>query len=167
MSNFELVHIVAVDLNNGIGKDNHLPWRLPEDLMRFKQITTGSAVIMGRKTYESIGKPLPNRLSLVMTRDRFWGEKNNVKTFLDIDKAISYARELGYNTAFIAGGGEIYKQTIDQCHRVELTRIFETFDCDTSYPELPDAFKLKETQIHTNPNQNHRFAFETYVRVKE
>ena len=124
--------IVAVANNNAIGGDNRLLWHISADLKRFKAITSGHAIVMGRKTYESIGKPLPNRQNIVITRNADL-VLPGVEVVLSIDaaKAIAKGDEL-----FVIGGGEIYQQTMPLADRIYLTRVWADYKADTFFPEI-------------------------------
>jgi dihydrofolate reductase len=125
--------IAAVDDKRGIGKNNKLPWYLPEDLVRFKEITKGHCVIMGRNTFESIGKPLPDRKNIVVTQDpNFSAEGVNVVNSIDdaLDDTVSGGGEI-----FVIGGAQIYVQTIDLADKLYLTQVDGDFNCDTFFPD--------------------------------
>lgn len=159
-------HIAACSENRVIGKDNELPWNIPEDWKFFKQKTTGKVLIMGRKTFESLGKPLPNRLNVIITRDPNYKAEGAV-VFQTIDQALEFAKskipEYG-EEIFIGGGGEIYKQTLPIADRVYLTIIHKDFEGDAFYPQLPEGeFKEVERSERTEPIP---FTFLTYDRVK-
>ncbi|MGI4804000.1 MAG: dihydrofolate reductase [Janthinobacterium lividum] len=130
--------IVAVSSNNIIGKNNQLIWHLPADLKHFKQLTTGHAVFMGRKTYDSIGKPLPNRRNIVISR--------TVKNIAGCEVVASL--EEGFKlcadeeTVYIIGGAEVYREALPIANQIELTRIHQEFNGDTFFPE----FNLKQWQ---------------------
>lgn len=108
--------VVAMGLSNEIGADNQLLWHLPKDLKHFKEITTGHPIIMGRKTYESIGKPLPNRTNIVVSRKKDWFQEG-ILIVGSIKEAIKFAKKMDENI-FIIGGGNIYEQTIDLADQV-------------------------------------------------
>ena len=133
-------HVVAVSLNGVIGVEGDLPWRLPSDLKRFKQITMGKPIIMGRKTWESIGSPLPGRPNIVISRS-LEEVPDGVILVRTIDEALERARglahELGVHEICIIGGGEIYRQTLDATGRIYLTRVMAETTGDTTYPD-PD-----------------------------
>lgn len=126
--------IVAVSENGVIGRANRLPWRLPEDLQRFRRLTTGHPVIMGRKTFESIGKPLPGRTSIVVSRtERFPG----TITARSLDEALEEAaRAPGADATFVIGGGEVYREALPLAARIHLTRVHARVDGDATFPEL-------------------------------
>jgi len=135
--------IAAMSENRVIGRDGKLPWYIPEDLQHFKKLTEGGAVIMGRKTYESIGKPLPNRLNIVITREK---DKtiNGCITVNSIKDAISKANS--EKKIFIIGGGEIYKKSLKFASTVYLTKVHQDIEGDTYFPELNDKWKEVERE---------------------
>ena len=123
--------IVAMSKNRVIGDSNTLIWHLPEDLKRFRHLTTGNTIVMGRKTYESIGKPLPNRRSIIITRDPDYKVEG-----CEVVNSLEEALLLSNSDCFIIGGGEIYRQVIDISDRIYLTLINKEFEGDTSFPDL-------------------------------
>jgi dihydrofolate reductase len=129
-----LTIIVATDLDNGIGIDNTLPWHLPEDLAHFKRLTSGHPIIMGRKTFDSIGRPLPNRRNIVITRNADWRHDG-----VDAVASLEEARMLvgAEAQAFIIGGAQIYQQALPVTDMVILTRIGQRYACDAFFPALP------------------------------
>ncbi|MDR0973769.1 MAG: dihydrofolate reductase [Prevotellaceae bacterium] len=129
--------IVAAATNHIIGKDNRLLWRLSGDMQFFKAQTTGHAVIMGRKTFESMGRPLPHRLNIIITRDMSYA-KENCLTAHSLDEAFRLAAEHGAEKAFVIGGGEIYRQAWHQADVLYLTRVAAALDGDTTVPS-PDG----------------------------
>ena len=133
--------IAAVSKNGVIGVDNKLPWDLPEDLKRFKELTTGNVVIMGRKTYESIGKPLPNRINIVVTRDKNFFTPN-VIVANSLDSALLKAG--GNKDIFIIGGGEIYKQSIGFADKLYITEVDMEVEGDTTFPTISDQWSVIE-----------------------
>jgi dihydrofolate reductase len=138
----KLYHVVAMAHNRVIGKDNKLPWHFSEDLKHFKQLTTGSTVIMGRKTFESIGKPLPNRQNFVVSRTKT-EPSENPRFFGSIQEAVKSVKT---EKAFIIGGANLYAQTLELADGIYLTTIDADFDGDAFYPELPGCFKEKNRQ---------------------
>src|SRR6187551_1403627 len=126
-SSFILSHLVAASENNVIGKNNHLPWNLPNDFKFFKNKTWGMPVIMGRNTYESLDKPLPGRINIVVTSNKDW-RREDVAVAHDIEQANKKACESDCNELFIIGGGEIFKQTMDIVNRIYITRVHTTID---------------------------------------
>lgn len=134
--------IAAMDEKRGIGKNGRLPWHLPEDLKRFKEITSNHTIIMGRKTFESIGKPLPNRKNIVITGDLGF-KINDLRTgdnFL-IANSLDEALENSKGDAFIIGGGEIFKQAIQKADKLYLTLVDGDFNCDTFFPDYSEFTK--------------------------
>lgn len=127
--------LVAADERNVIGKDNKLPWHLPDDLKYFKNQTWAMPILMGRKTFESIGKPLPGRKSIVITRSKDW-KQDGVEVVHSVDEAIEKAKELGVKEIFVIGGAEIFQTAFAQAHRIYLTRIHHRFDGDVYFPEV-------------------------------
>lgn len=132
--------IVAIAENNAIGKNNQLLWHLPADLKHFKQITSGRSIIMGRKTYESVGKPLPNRRNIVVTRQDIQIE--GCEVVKSIDEGLALCKD--EDAVFIGGGAEIYRQAIDKTDIIYLTIVHKSFDADTFFPEI-DYNRWKET----------------------
>lgn len=158
--------IVAVAENNVIGKDNKLPWHLPADLKYFKQTTAGHPVIMGRGTYESLGKPLPGRTNIILTRQPHYQADGCIITG-NLESAIAQARNTGTDEAFILGGGDIFRQALLYARRIYLTRILHHFDGDTFFPELNAVdWKLTSEILHQPDEKNkYAFAFQVFERV--
>ncbi|MDR5855060.1 dihydrofolate reductase [Caballeronia sp. LZ062] len=160
-----LTLIVARARNGVIGRDNQLPWRLPEDLAFFKRTTMGAPIIMGRKTHESIGRPLPGRRNIVVTRDatrRFEG----CDTVTSIDEALALATADGAAEAFLIGGAQLYGDAIGRAQKLIVTEIDADFDGNTRFP-APDASQWREVSRERHraaaPN-DFEFAFVTYER---
>ena len=148
-----LYHVVATSDGNVIGKENQLPWYISADLKHFKHLTTGSTVIMGRKTFESIGKqPLPNRQNFVLSHSRATSPSaTNLKFFNSLEDALM---EVKTPAAFIAGGADLYRQTINLVDGIYLTRISGTYKGDARYPEIPAHFSEKKGErkiLQENP----------------
>jgi dihydrofolate reductase len=127
--------IVAMDKNRVIGKDNKLPWNIPEDLKNFKRITTGNTIIMGRNTYESIGRPLPKRNNIVISRTMNQSEYHGITIINNIDDAIAYAQDLEKNI-YIIGGAKIYEQTLDKADKLIVSYVKKEYEGDTYFPQL-------------------------------
>lgn len=127
--------VVAVSENNAIGKNNQLLWHLPNDLKFFKNTTWGGVVIMGRKTFESVNKPLPGRTNIVITKQVNWTSEN-VIVVNSIEVAIQKAKDLNFKDIFIIGGGEIYKESMSIADKIYLTKVHTTIEGDTYFPEL-------------------------------
>ena len=129
--------LVAASENNVIGKDNQLPWHLPNDLKYFKNLTWGMPILMGRKTFDSIGKPLPGRKSIVITRNNDW-QHEGVDVVHSIEEAIQKAESYGVKEIFVIGGAEIFTTSLLTADRVYLTRIHQDFDGDVFFPEVSE-----------------------------
>lgn len=130
----QLCMIVAVGKNGQIGKDNKLLWHIPEDLKMFKELTSGHHIIMGRKTFESIGKPLPNRTSVVLSRNNF--KQDGIFTCENIEDAIELCKKRGESKAFIIGGAKLYASTLEKIDILYLTNVDYDGDADTYFPKL-------------------------------
>lgn len=155
--------VVAVSRNGVIGRDNALPWHLPEDLRRFKHLTTGKPVIMGRKTFESIGRPLPNRLNIVISRGSAF-RPPGVEVVADLDAALARARDAGMgDEAIIAGGGQIYALALPVADRIHLTEVDLDIDGHTFFPRL-DPTEWREVSCERHDG-NPSFSFVTLDRV--
>ena len=163
MENRELTIIAAVSINNVIGNKNKLIWNLPNDLKRFKKLTTGHSVIMGRKTFDSLPNPLPNRDNIVITRNTDYSN-SDVKVCSSIEDAINLTKT--DSQPFIIGGGEIYSQTINLVDKIELTRVYKEFDGDAYFPEIPlDNFELiNEERYNSNTQNEFDYSFLTYKK---
>ena len=155
----EINVIVAMTKDRVIGKDGTLPWHLSEDLKLFKAHTTGNIVIMGRKTFDSIGKPLPNRRNIVVSKSIREDEKAaGVEYFPDLDHALAAAQE-GEGNIFIIGGASIYHQMIEKADRLYISLVEGDYKGDTYFPEIKDdVWKVVKTEPHTG------FALEVYER---
>jgi dihydrofolate reductase len=148
--------IVAMDQQRAIGKGNTLPWRLPADLKRFKQLTLGQTVLMGRKTFDSIGKPLPQRRNVVLTRDPNW-RHDGVEVIHALDAA-TLGELAGDGTLWVIGGAEIYRLTMDLADRLEITAIDIAVDqADAWFPEVPADFVLREQAAGSDAGLQYRF----------
>lgn len=158
-----ICHIAALSNNNVIGNGGDMPWHLPEDLKFFKQKTLNHCIIMGRKTFESIGKPLPKRTNVVVTRNKNWSHEG-CHAFSSIEEATAFCQEQTPNQdIFIIGGGELYKSTLPLANRLYLTRIDTTLQGDTTYPDnWQGDFKLISEEKHEN--EKYKFAFCEYER---
>jgi dihydrofolate reductase len=133
--------IVAMTRNRVIGKDNRIPWRLPGEQKWFKEITMGHFVLMGRKTFESIGRPLPGRRNLVVSRS---GEVEGVEIIRDLEKFDPRPYEMGGKELFVIGGAEIYRALLPKCDSIYVTVVKEEFDGDTYFPAFESTFELCE-----------------------
>jgi len=158
--------IVAVSENNVIGIDNQLPWHLPADLKYFKNLTSGHPIIMGRKTFESIGRPLPNRENIVITRDAAFHHEGIVIKH-SIEEAIQYCRTKD-DEIFIIGGDTIYQQTISWVNRIYYTRVHVSLEHGTAFfPVLNmEEWKLVQSEYHIKDEKNqYDYTFEVYDRM--
>ena len=155
--------IAAVGKNNELGKNNTLVWHLPDDFKRFKQLTTGHHIIMGRKTFESFPKPLPNRIHLVITRNTNY-KKEGAVVVHTMEDALNLAKE--DKQPFIIGGGEIYTIGLDYADKIELTKVNGTFDADTFFPEISEDKWNLINEVHHDKDERHEYAFsyQTFVR---
>ncbi len=154
--------IVAMANNRAIGKDNQLLWHLPEDLQYFKRVTMGKPIVMGRKTFESIGRPLPGRLNIVITRQTEWSHEG-VKVVNTIDDALKLAEAQslidGVDEVMVIGGAEIYQTSLPQAQRLYLTRVDAHIDGDAFFPEInnnewteisKESFAASDSKLKTN-----------------
>jgi len=157
--------IVAADEQNGIGKNNELLCHLPADLKYFKKLTTGHAILMGRKTFESIGKPLPNRTNIIISRNTNTIEGCHV--FNSIEAGIEFAKTLNETELFIIGGDSIYQQSLALTHTVYLTRIHHTFHADAYFPELEENNwrLLQSAEQMADEKNKFDYSFQVFERV--
>lgn len=155
--------IAAAGENNELGKDNDLVWHLPDDFKRFKKLTTGHHIIMGRKTFESFPKPLPNRTHIVITRNKNY-QKEGAVVVHSLDEALLKAQN--DPQPFVIGGGEIYKVAIDSADKIELTRVHGTFEADTYFPKIDmNKWQLISEEKHPKDDKhNYAFSYLTYER---
>jgi len=157
--------LLAADENNVIGKDNSLPWHLPNDLKYFKNLTWGMPILMGRKTYESIGKPLPGRQNIVITRNENF-KADGVAVVRSVETAIDIANDSDIKEIFIIGGAEIFNTILPKANRVYLTRIHHRFEGDVFFPELQEAeWKLvKQRRGDVDEKNVYPHTFEVWER---
>lgn len=154
--------IVAMDERGGIGKNNRLPWHLPSDLKRFKNLTMGHHLVMGRKTYETIGKPLPGRVMIVVThqKDYFLEGCMVARSLRD---AIKLAKDDHESEVFIIGGGEIFQQAIDLADKLYLTTVHVNVDADVSFPKI-NLIQWEQIKID-NIAQNNKDEYESDYKI--
>lgn len=153
----ELIMIAAAAENNALGINNDLPWHLPDDFKRFKKLTTGHKIIMGRKTLESFPKALPNREHVVVSRDPNYKPKFPCTLFHSLEEAVAYVKDEA--TAFIIGGGQIYKQAMELATKIELTRVHTKVEADTFFPEIDlDKWELINEEYHPK-DERHKYDF--------
>jgi dihydrofolate reductase len=154
----EIIGIAAVAANGVIGAGNDIPWRIPADWQRFKALTMGHVLIMGRKTYDSIGRSLPGRSTFVITRDRMW-RGDGVCAVPSLDEAFDQAILLNPQTIFVAGGGEIYRAAWDRLTGLEITEVNLQPDGEVSFPEIdPDEW------METGREPHDGYSFVSYRR---
>ncbi|REA57916.1 dihydrofolate reductase [Dyadobacter luteus] len=150
--------IVAVSENGVIGKDNQLIWRLPNDLKRFKALTLGHPMIMGRKTFESIGKPLPGRTSIVITRNQDF-KADGILVVHSLEEALTEARKIEQQEVFIIGGGELYKQALPITDKLYITEVETVTNGDTFFEiSNPEQWEEIERTVH-QADDRHIFSF--------
>lgn len=156
--------VVAIGKNNGIGSDNQMLWHLPKDLKHFKDITSGHPIIMGRKTYESIGKALPDRTNIVISGRKNWYEEG-ILIVSSIKEAVKFAKKID-EEVFIIGGGNIYKQTMDMADRLEVTLVDADLDADTFFPVIDEKIWKKTSEVcHEKDEKNaYDFCFQTFEK---
>ena len=155
--------IAAAAENNALGKNNDLIWHLPDDFKRFKAITSGHYIIMGRKTFESFPKPLPNRTHVIITRQKNYNPENCI-VVNSLEKAIEICPK--DEDVFVIGGGEIYQQSIAIADKIELTRVHSTFEADTFFPEIDTTiWELVQEEFHPKDEKHlFNFSFQTYLK---
>ena len=158
--------IVAIADNNAIGKDNALLWHISEDLKFFRSTTVGCPVIMGRKTYESIGRPLPKRLNIIVSR-KGYDASEGVLVVDSIEKGYEVAKEQGAEKCFVIGGGQIYAQAMQIADEMVITHVHTVIeDADTYFPVIdPSVWQVAErSETHTDPESGYTFEFVKYIR---
>ncbi|MDV7187858.1 dihydrofolate reductase [Lutibacter sp. TH_r2] len=156
--------IAAIANNNALGKNNQLIWHLPSDLKRFKKVTSGHCVIMGRKTFESLGKPLPNRTNIIITRNTAYKAEGCLITN-SLNEAIELAKKED-NNPYILGGAEIYKQSLKFADKLDLTFVHHTFEADAFFPEIDlTIWKQKSREDFKADEKNkYDYSFVTYTK---
>lgn len=152
--------LVAYDRNRAIGHGNRLPWRLPEDLKRFKTLTMGHHIVMGRKTYESIGKPLPGRTNVVITRELGYLAEGSIVVD-SLERALEIARD--DSEIFIIGGAQIFVQMLPFADRIYATEIDAAFDADTYFPEFDKALWAETSRERRADNGGNPYPFDFVV----
>lgn len=159
-----LTLIAAASENNALGKDNDLVWHLPDDFKRFKALTSGHYIIMGRKTFESFPKPLPNRTHVIITRQSDYEVPEGCIVVNSLSKAIEVCPE--NEEVFIIGGGQIYKQSIEIADKIELTRVHTTVEADAFFPEIDeDIWEVIQSEYHPK-DEKHKYDFTYLTFVK-
>jgi dihydrofolate reductase len=161
----ELVLIAAIARNGVIGRDGTLPWQLPADLARFKQLTSGHTIVMGRKTWESIGRPLPKRTNLILSRTL--EPPLGTSVVESLDDAIAQARDRGETALYVIGGARVYAEALARADRLELTRVDADVEGDVHFPDW-DGRQFDCVRFETHPADTrhaHAFRFETWRRI--
>lgn len=163
----KIILIAAKAKNNIIGKDNQLIWKLSADLKRFKNLTSGHYILMGRKTYQSLGKPLPNRTHIIISRNPDFSAPEGHYTFSSVEDAFIFCNKVGVEKLFIIGGGQIYQETLNLCDQLEITEVEASPEGDTYFPEI-DREIWKETGREGHPaddKNEYPFSFVTYEKI--
>jgi dihydrofolate reductase len=150
--------LVAASENNAIGKDNQLLWHLPNDLKFFKNTTWAMPVIMGRKSFESVNKPLPGRINIVITTQAGW-QRDNVITANDLGDALKKAGETNCKEAFVIGGGQIYEQAMPLADIIYLTRVHATLEADTFFPVINEVDWELVSNEDFEADEKHKYAY--------
>ena len=160
-----IIMIAAVAENNALGKNNNLLWHLPNDFKRFKEITSGHHIIMGRKTFESFPKPLPNRTHVIISRQKDLTIEGCI-VVQDLEKAIAVCPL--NEDSFIIGGGEIYKQAIHLVDQLDITLVHHSFEADVYFPEIDPKIWELSSETFQPKDEKHLFdyTFQTFVRKK-
>jgi dihydrofolate reductase len=166
MKTRQLTLVVAMDAQRGIGVDNRLPWHLPEDLAHFKRVTLGHPIIMGRKTFDSIGRPLPKRRNIVVTRNQDWSHEG-VEVARSLQEAVALVPD---EPASIIGGAQIFNEAMEIVDRMIVTHINGVYRCDTFFPEIdPTQWAAVSRELqHAEAADGGAvdFSFVTYERIK-
>lgn len=163
----EVVHVVAMDRQHAIGVNNQLPWHLSDDLKHFKALTQNGVVVMGRKTYDSMGHALPKRINWILTRDTSW-QADEVKVANGLqalmDGAAADVKALQQSSIFIIGGGELFTLCMPFTDRLEITHVDLLVNGDAFYPAIPAGFKEYQRQPQQDAASGIRFGFASYQR---
>lgn len=164
MNSLKVTLIVAASTNNAIGKDNKMLWHLPEDFKYFKRNTIEHSIIMGRKTFDSIGRALPERRNIVLSRDQDWSA-DEVDVANSLDEVFSYCRD--EREVFIIGGANLYKQTMPLANKILLTRVHAEIPGDAFFPELSTTeWKLVSQESHSKDDKHaYDYSFEVWERI--
>lgn len=158
--------IAAVAENRALGKNNQLIWHLPADLKRFKQTTLGHHIIMGRKTFESLGKPLPNRTTIIITRNKDYTQEGCI-----VVNSLSEAIEVSKTdkNPYILGGAEIYKQALNIADKLDLTLVHKTFEADVFFPEIDSTIwhETERVDCASDEKNKYNYSFVTYLKKQK
>lgn len=163
----KIILIAAKAKNNVIGKDNQLIWKLSADLKRFKNLTSGHYILMGRKTFQSLGKPLPNRTHIIITRNPDFQAPTGHFAFSSVEDAFIFCNKAGIDELYIIGGGQIYAETVNLCDRLEITDVDAEPEGDAFFPEI-DLSIWEETGREDHPadeKNEYPFSFVTYEKI--
>jgi dihydrofolate reductase len=160
-----IILIAAIAENNALGKNNDLLWHLPKDFKRFKEITSGHHIVMGRKTFESFPKPLPNRTHVIITRQKNYNYEGCIVVD-DLEKALAVCPK--NETIFVIGGGEIYAQSIHLADQLDITRVHHSFEADVYFPEIDAEIWELSSELFNSKDEKHLYdyTFQTFVRKK-
>lgn len=153
--------VAAVSKNGVIGSNGTLPWKLSDDLKFFKSLTSGHTILMGRKTFESIGKPLPNRKNIVITRQQDY-DASGIEIYSDLEATIQTLKTSGIEEIFIIGGGEIYSQLLPNTDKIYLTEVNVQIEGDTFFPHLDWGIWSKTSILQQNANDRNQYSFEIF-----
>lgn len=164
--------IAAVAENGVIGRNGKLPWHLSDDLRRFKRLTMGHTILMGRRTWESIGRPLPGRRTIVVSRQpqyRVGADADNIEIATSLDDALRIAAAAGDDEVFIVGGAELYRESLTRVDRLYLTRVHAAVEGDAYFPVVDwGKWRLVESGVHdANDRNDYPYSFEVYERLDE
>ena len=157
--------VVAAAENNAIGKNNQLLWHLPNDLKFFKNTTWGMVVIMGRKTFEAVNKPLPGRVNIVITRQPDWKREDTIIAE-NLNGALQIAAETHFKEAFVIGGGEIYKQAMTVADKIYITRVHATLEADTFFPVIDEKGweLISNEDFKKDAKHQYDYSFQTWIK---
>ena len=170
MDNYTISLIVAADKNYGIGLDNKLLCHLPNDLKFFKSVTTGHTIVMGRKTYDSLGKPLPNRKNVILSRNKSFHIDNCpvINSIPELQNYLNDEEDIAVKEIFIIGGESIFKQTIQYASKIYFTQIDHIFEADSFFPEIDNkVWKIDSTVFNQKVDEKHKYSFKTVIYVKK
>jgi dihydrofolate reductase len=158
--------VVAAATNNAIGKEGKLPWHLPNDMKHFKNVTWGMPVVMGRKTFESLGKVLPGRKNIVISRQHGLQIEGTI-TVRNIDDALFVAKQTDAREVMVIGGGEIYKVLFDKAKRIYLTRVEAEPEADTFFPQINPAewFLVSQKNHEADEKNDYNYSFQVWERI--
>lgn len=158
--------VVAAANNNAIGKNNQLLWHLPNDMKYFKNVTWGMPVVMGRKTFESLGKPLAGRKNIVLTKQDGW-KADGVVAVKDFNDALFLVKEMDVKEVMVIGGGEIYRSVFDKANRIHMTRVDAEFEADTFFPAIdPKVWKLvSQKNYEADAKHAYNYSFQVWERI--